>query len=95
MEEQLEKCPFCEYRQEMRDKIDYSIHPSMASYGLIDRLQSSMIECCGGVVGSVLDTTTDAQKKAHHHRCAKCGKRFPEKGSYKGDFVNDSLTQEE
>jgi len=50
--------------------------------------RSRLKECCGIVVGSVTDSF---ERDCHHHQCVKCGRRFPEDGSYKGDWINDNL----
>lgn len=55
--------------------------------------RSRLKECCDGVVGSVMDSFGN-QKPEHHHRCAKCGTRFPKEGSYAGAYVNDDLIGE-
>jgi len=57
-------------------------------------VRSQLKECCGGIIGSVSDHFLGDHEKRHHHVCAKCGKRFPEKESYGGDFVNDNLMGE-
>jgi len=63
-------------------------HMNMSSSGYVGELY----ECCGGIVGSISDYFLPDNKRAsHHHVCAKCGKRFPEEGSYRGDYVNDDL----
>lgn len=39
----------------------------------------------------VSSTSTAYDFGKHIHKCSLCGKQFPEKGSYDGDFVDDSL----
>lgn len=107
--DKLEKCHICEMRKHYRDEldtkagkgtdkrealrtasIDVNNKMKVISEGYVDKLN----ECCGGRVGSVSDHFLEDAEKKHHHTCSKCGKRYPEKGSYNGDFVNDDLRSE-
>ena len=74
-------------REAMRtDSID-CVSMKVSQEGYTSRLK----ECCDGVVGSVTDSFVEDGKGEHHHMCGKCSKRFPERGSFDGDFVNDDL----
>jgi hypothetical protein len=52
-------------------------------------------ECCEKISGSISDFYLDDKGNAcHHHMCDTCGKRYPENGSYEGDYVNDDLREQ-
>jgi hypothetical protein len=98
--EKLE-CQICKKRQEAIDELDGCKTPNeresqrtatfdMTKYVFVSSgKREELEECCGVVVGSVTDSFSG--KRSHHHTCVKCGKRFPEHGSYVGDWVNDNL----
>ena len=52
-------------------------------------------ECCqkSNITGSIgYEYDWKGKKwKSHYHVCNVCGKRWPEKGGYDGDFFNDEL----
>ena len=98
----MEKCNICEERRalikslkhrgfntpEKRHNAGRESYDPMRGFIPGTGERAKLKECCGGIVGSVTDSFA---RDCHHHRCAKCGRRFPEKGSYKGDWVNDDL----
>ncbi|MBD3249170.1 hypothetical protein GF336_03935 [Candidatus Woesearchaeota archaeon] len=57
--------------------------------------KEALNECCcrGNIVGSIGYEYDWKRKKwkSHYHICGKCGKRWPEKGGYEGDYFDEEL----
>jgi hypothetical protein len=97
------KCPICKIRQETIDELDKCKTPTereskrTATYDINKNefitpgKRDELKECCGKIIGSYTDNYGEDKNKTHHHRCEKCGKRYPETGSYNGEWVNDNL----
>jgi hypothetical protein len=97
------RCSICAKRKEAIRELDECKTPQERESKRTDTFDSNQMrftgkgkrselnECCDTVVGSVTDTFLGDKQQSHHHTCAKCGKRFPEEGSYEGDWVNDDL----
>lgn len=97
------RCPICAKRRDFINELDECKTATERESKRTNQFDSAKLEwigegkvselkeCCGGIVGSKTDSFLGDKEKSHYHECPKCGKRFPEQGSYVGDYVNDDL----